>query len=100
MITTTTTGTGSRHETVTRFLTALAGPRRAGPVAGRLDSLEDLRAVPAALGHVVLDGPDLAAAVSEWFGSSALEGVDRARRLRAGLGDGQGDAALAGEWRR
>ena len=70
-------------------------PGRAASVAGRLEALDDAGVVPAAAGHVVLDGADLAAAVGDRLGGAALERVDRARGLHAACcGGDEGDAAL------
>ena len=59
--------------------------------------MDDPGGVAAVAGHVVLDGADLAAPVSDRLRAPALERVDRARRLRSCPWDHEADAALERE---
>jgi len=69
-------------------------PPTVASVAGGLEAFDYAGVVAAAAGHVVLDCPDLTAAIGGRLGSAALERVDRASGLRARLRDDEGDAAL------
>ena len=72
-------------------------PLTVGSVPDGVNAVDDLGGIAAAASHVVLDGADLATAVGDRIGLAALELIDRARRLGAGLGDDERDAALDGE---